>query len=226
MAKQGYVWRVTMECRQCQGIEKTFTPQVTSRELKNYRRKGPDKTTLMLIGAIREAGVEGSVLLDIGGGVGAIQHALIRAGAEHATSVDASTGYTEALRQEATHQGHADRITQIHGNFVDVAPTLEEADIVTLDRVICCFDDMPALVSASVAKARRVYGLVYPRDTWLLRGVVAIQHFMANLFRGKMRFFAHRTAEVDALVRSYGFEPLVHFNAGFWQVVTYARSGG
>jgi len=213
-----------MECRQCQGIEKTFTPQMTNRELKAYRKKGPDKTTVMLIDAIRRAGVEGAALLDIGGGVGAIQHALIQAGATHATSVDASAGYTEALREEAAHQGHEDRITQIHGNFVAIAPTVEEADIVTLDRVLCCFDDMPALVSASVLKARRLYGLVYPRDTWWLRGVVAIQHFIANLFRGKMRFFAHRTAEVDALVRSYGFTPNVQHNAGFWQVVMYSRS--
>lgn len=215
-----------MECRQCQGIENTFTPQMTSRELKAYRNKGSDKTTQMLIDAIRDAGVEGAVLMDIGGGVGGIQHALIKAGVARAVSIDASTGYTEALRQEAAHQGHADRITQIHGNFVDQAPTLEEADIVTLDRVICCFDDMPALVSASAAKARRLYGLVYPRDTWLLRTVTAIQHFVANLFGGKMRFFAHRTAEVDALVRSYGFEPAYQHSGGFWQVVMYTRRAG
>ena len=215
-----------MECRQCQGIEETFNPKLTSRELRDYRKKGPDRTTQLLIDAIRESGVEGAVLMDIGGGVGAIQHALIKAGVVSVTSVDASTGYTEALRQEAAHQGHADRITQIHGNFVDLAPSLEAADIVTLDRVICCFDDMHALVGASVAKARRLYGLVYPRDTWLARALLSLQHFFADLFHGNMRIFAHRTAEVDALVRSHGFEQAYQRNAGFWQVVMYTRSAG
>ena len=41
---------------------------------------------------------------------------------------------------------------------------IEAADVVTLDRVICCYPDMEALVGRSAERALRLYGLVHPRD--------------------------------------------------------------
>ena len=64
-----------MNCCQCQGIEEVFSQEHVDRELSRYRTKGPNKTTHLLTDAILAAGVEGQTLLDIGGGVGAIQHA-------------------------------------------------------------------------------------------------------------------------------------------------------
>jgi magnesium-protoporphyrin O-methyltransferase len=89
-----------MYCSQCQGIEEVFSQEYVRRELKHYRRKGPGKTTRMLTEAIEKEGVEGLSLLDIGGGVGAIQHELIAAGVREVTSVDASTAYLERPEAE------------------------------------------------------------------------------------------------------------------------------
>jgi len=134
-----------MVCSQCQGIEGFFDKREAGRKLRLYRKSGPSKTTSILVDAVKEKGVEGKSLLDVGGGVGAIQHELLRAGAERADSVEASTAYIDANREEAARQGHADRITYHHGDFVDIAPTLERADIVTLERVICCYPDVETL---------------------------------------------------------------------------------
>ena len=35
-------------------------------------------------------------------------------------------------------------------------------DILTLDRVICCYPDMQKLVGLSAKRARKLYGLIYP----------------------------------------------------------------
>jgi acetyl-CoA C-acetyltransferase len=61
----------------------------------------------MLLEAIKKEGVAGLTLLDIGGGVGAIQHALLDAGVEQATDVDASSAYLDATRTEAQRRGLA-----------------------------------------------------------------------------------------------------------------------
>jgi hypothetical protein len=66
-----------MTCSQCQGIEDLFSEEYVAGELKRYRRRGPDKTTRILIEALKKDGVEGETLLDIGGGLGAIQHELL-----------------------------------------------------------------------------------------------------------------------------------------------------
>lgn len=56
-----------------QGIEELFGRQFVSRELERYQRKGPIKTTRLLIDAVKQQGVAFLSLLDIGGGLGVVQ---------------------------------------------------------------------------------------------------------------------------------------------------------
>ena len=211
-----------MSC-QCKGVEMMFNQKSAVRELKQYRRKGPNRTTQMLIDALKTEGIEGMTLLDIGGGVGAIQHELLSAGVRSAANVDASAAYVAVAKEEAERRGHAGLVSYYHGDFIQLAPEIGPADIVTLDRVICCYDDMQALVGLSSARARNMYGLVYPRDTWWMKIRVAIENFVYRLVRNPFRSFVHPTEQVDAVVRSSGLRRRLYLKTFLWQVVVYAR---
>lgn len=212
-----------MTCCQCQGIEKFFDERYVARELSRYRRRGADKTTRWLLEALKTAGVSGLTLLDIGGGVGAISHALLQAGVTRACSVEGSPAYLQAARAEAERRGHAGRIDARHGNFVDLAGKIAAADIVTLDRVICCYPDMHRLVGLSAARARRFYGLVYPRDTWWVKLALGLQNLFFRLRRNPFRTFAHPSRQVEALVNQQGLRQRFYRRTLIWQVVLYAR---
>jgi magnesium-protoporphyrin O-methyltransferase len=211
-------------CRHCQGIEDLFNAGIVRRELDRYRRKGPSRTTRLLVDALIAEGVDGLTLLDIGGGVGAIQHALLAAGAARAAVVEASAAYAEAAQAEAERRGLADRVTLTHGDFVALAPEVAPADIVTLDRVICCYPDMPALVGASAARARRRYGLVYPRDAWWVGLGLRLVNAVFWLRRSPFRVFVHPTAAVEARLRAHGLTRRFHRATPIWQVAVYARA--
>ncbi len=210
---------------QCQGIESIFDDAYAKDELENYRRKGAPRQTRMLIEAALASGVEGASLLDIGGGVGAIQHELARAGLHTIVNVDAAPAYLQVARQQAEELGYADRASYYAGNFLEIAPQLEAADIVTLDRVICCFDDMPALVQASLNKARRLYGLVFPVDTWYLKVGRAAFNAFQRITGDPFRVFTHSTQQVDDLIRAAGFEPIKVHRGWIWQVRVYRSTG-
>jgi len=212
-----------MNCCQCQGIEEVFSQGYVTKELSRYRLKGPIKTTRMLIEAIKEAGVDGLTLLDIGGGVGAVQHELLEAGVKDATDVDASKAYIQAARAESQRRGLAERVSYHYGNFVDLAKDIDSADIVTLDRVICCYDDMEKLVSLSAGRARKLYGVVYPRDTWWIKIGLAVGNLLSRLQRSPYRAFAHPTQAVEALVNSLGLKRSSYRQTLVWQVVVYSR---
>ncbi|MGH2429183.1 MAG: SAM-dependent methyltransferase [Candidatus Limnocylindria bacterium] len=200
-----------------------FDESTARRELAAYRHKGVGGATRRLVDALRAQGVEGATLLDIGGGIGAIQHELLDAGATGSLAVEASHAYLAAARLEAEARGFGDRAEHRYGDFVDLAPEVAPADIVTLDRVICCYGDMPALVSASVQRARRLYGLVYPVDRWWLRLGIRIPNAFLALARRSFRGHIHPTRSVDALVRSHGLQPLLHHRGLIWQVALYSR---
>ena len=162
-----------MNCCQCEGIEEVFDRKQANKDLDQLHKEGLSDTTRMLVDAIKAEGVQGSTVLDIGGGVGAIQYGLLDAGATHAVSVDASTAYSEAAKEESQRRGHDERIAYHHGDFVDVAGEVESADIVTLDRVICCYHDFERLVQLSSQHATKLYGLVYPRDNWVSKMILS-----------------------------------------------------
>lgn len=208
---------------QCQGIEREFNARCARKDLRRLRKDGPSRTTRLLIDAIRSEGVTDASMIDIGGGVGAITFALLAAGARCATSVDASSAYDQVARGEAKRRGVADRITFVHGDFTEVAEVIPEADIVTLDRVICCYDDMQQLVDASARRAGRLYGLVYPRDTWWTRFGSRFGNLYLRLTGSPLRTFVHPAAEVALRIRSNGLEPVFQHQTQWWQVAVYRR---
>jgi magnesium-protoporphyrin O-methyltransferase len=211
-------------CRQCEGLENLFDDGTAKSDLEAYRREGPAKATRLLLDHLRGAGVNGLTLLDIGGGVGAIQHELVASGVSATVDVDASRAYLAAAQSEAAQRGYAEQAQYHHGNFLDLAPQIEPADIVTLDRVICCFPDMPGMVRRSAERAKRFYGLVYPRDTWYMRTADKVGNAFLWLARNKFRFYVHPAAAVDRLVQAEGLRLRFHRNADFfWQVLVYER---
>jgi methyltransferase family protein len=205
--------------------ESQFDRKRAARELKDYRAHGPvHPTTRAMIHLLRRAGVGGGTLLDIGGGIGAIQYDLLEAGTREVTAVDASSAYQQAARAEAERRGVRARIDFRLGDFVALAPQVAAADIVTLDRVVCCYPDMEPLVRLSAERCRRLYGLSYPRYRWPVRAVVSTENAFRRLFRNPFRSFVHSPAEMDRLLVSLGFTRQAAARTFAWEIVVYARA--
>ncbi len=212
-------------CTHCQAIDQQFGPAMARRDLQRYHKKGPDKTTKMLLRAIRERGLSSGTLLDVGAGVGVLHHELLGHQVETATHVEASSAYLTEARAETTRRGNDDRVSFVQGDFVDVAPQVADADVVTLDRVICCYPDYLSLLQAAGGKARRLCALSYPRDRWIVRLAVAIMNLSRRLRGSAFRLFVHPSAAVDAAMRDLGFQACSSETTVVWQVLLYERRG-
>ena len=205
-------------------LERGFDERVAARDLEAYRSQGLATDQRRLLDALVADGLEDQTVLDIGGGIGAIHHDLLRGGARSVTDVDGSTAYLSAAQEEARRQGDLDRIDYHHGDFVQLADGIEPADVVILLRVLCCYPDMPALVHASARRAGRSYGLIYPRSTWWMRAAAAAFDAVrpvAGSVSGPG--YVHAERDVDAAVRSEGFTPVVDDATWFWRIALYRR---
>jgi len=216
-----------MTCSQCSGIEEQFNDAIARKSLKRFRRRGPDRTTRLLIEGLRLAldrdRKPGTGLLDIGAGVGAIHHVLLTDGVEHAVHVDASTAHLAAAREETERRGHSGLVEFMRGDFVDMADHVPPADVVTLDRVICCYHEMPRLVRLSAEHALRLYGAVYPRGTTLMRAGIFAINLLMRIKRSPFRTFQHDPVEIDAVLRTAGLHRR-HIRRTFgWEIVVYER---
>jgi magnesium-protoporphyrin O-methyltransferase len=203
-----------------------FDARAARRQLSAYSRSGPTGTTRRLIDAISATGTKDATVLDIGGGVGVIGLELLAAGAGHVTGVDASDAYVTAAHEEAMRRGLGQRVTVHHGDFVGLADAIEAADIVTLDRVVCCYGDWPALVDASAAHALRLYGLAYPVDRWWTRAGVGFGNLCLRLMRRSFRGYVHPERAIDERIQAAGFARRSNHRSWLWQTALYERVGG
>ena len=212
-----------MGCCQCQGIENMFDKKTARRELKRYLKKGPTKTTGMLLDAIHKEGVQGLDFLDIGGGIGAIQYDLIKAGASSGTSIEASSAYIDLVKKETLQNGLGEKIDFKHGDFTTTASDVDTADIVTLDKVICCYDDMSELVTLSSKLARKIYAVIYPRDVWWTKLAILFMNFYSTVKGSSFRVFIHPTKKVEEIIIGNGLKRKYYTKTFFWQVVIFTR---
>jgi SAM-dependent methyltransferase len=212
-----------MDACGCDEFASIFDRRNADGDLRRYRRQGADQTTRMLLDLIRAEGVDGATILDIGGGIGIIDQELLRAGASRATLADASGASLAVAREAAAEAGLADRMTFVEGDAVRRAGEIVGADVVTLDRVICCYPDMTSLVRISAAWAGRLYGIVLPRDRWLVRTGIALEALWFRLLRKRYRPFAHPNHVVDALAVGQGLEPVAEAGTFFWRVALFRR---
>lgn len=217
-----------MSCSQCAGIEVEFDHAKVAKKLRRFQRRGPDKTTRLLIEALRVALGSGeardTVLLDVGGGLGAIHHALLGAGVSRAVHVDASSASIAVARQETERRGHGTQVEFVRGDFVSIGQDMPVADVVTLDRVICCYHDMPRLVELAATKTARFFAAVYPRRAWWVRVAFAGSNALLWLRRSDFRVFVHEPHAIDGQLRAGGLERRSLRRTIGWEVAVYERT--
>jgi hypothetical protein len=213
-----------MPCSCCKpDYDALFDARGAKRQLDRYRRDGARGSTRRLVDAIVGAGVGEASVLDVGGGIGIIGMELLVAGAASVTEVDASEPSVSVARRAFGQRGWGERATIHHGDFVELAAEVPPADIVTLDRVVCCYGDWRALIDASVAHARRLYGLVYPNDRWWNRVAIGIGNLALRLSGRSFRGHVHPERKIDERIRRAGFRRRDHHRGWIWQTAIYER---
>jgi magnesium-protoporphyrin O-methyltransferase len=199
-----------------------YDARTASADLRKYRANGPAPWTRALISALRVEGVGGTRVLDIGGGIGAIQHELLDAGAATATAVEASSAYLAAQREETERRDHSSGVTFVLGDFVELAASIPPADVVTLERVLNVYPDWERLASLAAERTRRLYGVVIPRDTVFVRLVIAGINLGLRLRRRQVRAAIVPIDTLERILRRRGLHRCFSQTVGpAWQVLLY-----
>jgi hypothetical protein len=192
-----------------------FNRKFAASDLRRYRRRGMSSTErdlVALAGDVRDASV-----LEVGGGIGALQLELLDAGAARATNVELSAGYEEAAAEL-----FADR--EVERRIADfVTDETTPHDVVVMHRVICCYPDVDALVDKGAANAQRRLVLTYPRERVFIRvGLRAVNAYLA-LRRCGFRTYVHPFARVVAAAEAQGLRLDRRVTRAVWESAAFSR---
>jgi 2-polyprenyl-3-methyl-5-hydroxy-6-metoxy-1,4-benzoquinol methylase len=201
-----------------------FSRKVAAKDARRYRKRGLTGTARRL--ADLAGDVTGATVLEVGGGIGAIELELLEAGAAHATSIEISTEYEAEALALLTERGLADRVERRVADFVADTGALDDHDVVVLHRVVCCYPDVDALVGRAAARTRRVLLLTYPQARWYTSlGVRALNVFLL-LSRCGFRAYAHPVERIFAAATAQGLTPDARERQGvLWESASFSRAG-
>lgn len=204
-------------------IDRHFDASRAAGELETYRRRGPTGTARLILRAVGGLPVPIDSVLDIGAGIGVLHHELLASRAGSAVHVEVAQAYVEAAREEADRRGQAGRVRFLHGDFLALQASIALADLVTLDRVVCCYPALEPLVRLSAGKARRYYVLSFPRDRWYVRAHTRWQNYLRARSGNPFRTFVHPARAIRSLVGAAGFEIRRSYRTLVWEVLVCAR---
>jgi len=208
----------------CDHADRQFDATIARRDLKRLRRRGPDMVTRRLLDAVKSVPLPPeATLLDVGGGVGAIHHFLLDHGFAHATQVDASSAYLDVAEAEAARVGHTGRVDFRFGGFPAAAEEVPAADVVTMDRVVCCDPDFSGVLTAAAGRARRLLALSYPRPRGLTRAVVAAANGFRRLLGHPFRAHVHSPEAMAAVLERAGLRRRWSGGTWIWAVELFER---
>ncbi len=202
-----------------------FNPKKAARDLRRYQRRGPNASTRIILSELRRWPLQGLHLLDVGGGIGVIAVELAGAGLASITLADASAGYLEAARRHLASRDASRPAQFILGDFAATADSLPDADIVTLDRVVCCYPDVEALLRGAAGRARRMVAFTYPRDRWYVRAAVVLETSWYRLNQNPFRAFVHSPEGMASVLEAAGFVRVARRATLQWALDLYHRPG-
>ena len=215
----------------CCGFDATADLQFNAKrarlDLARYRAKGPDSTTRLLLNSLAELGeTQGSSLLDVGSGVGALTFELLELGVTHATDVEAAAAFLAVAAEEALRRKRSGVTEFVQGDFLSVAAQLPAATMVTLDRVICCYPAFQPMLTEALQHAQRCLGISYPRERWYVRLGIAVENVMRRLTGNPFRAFVHPVSRMEEIIERAGFCLAKRRQTWMWCADVYLRKSG
>ena len=207
----------------CCDYDREFSSRVAQADLRRYRKHGLDDLSQTLVDALTET-VDGRSVLEVGGGVGAIQVELLKAGASRVTSVEMSSEYEAAARILLHAEGLEDRVDRRVGDFAESGSSVGEADLVVLNRVVCCYPHLSRLLEAAVPKAKEQLALTFPRQRRLVKLQWALTNVWSWLRRRDFRAYLHPPDEIFARVGSSGFKVAFQDQTVVWQTAVFVKA--
>ena len=200
-----------------------FFGWLAKRYRKRFAHKGLEPSQKQLLKGLAGSGFSGATLLDIGCGIGYLHQRLLLAGAASAVGVDLSAKMLEEARAQAREQALAERTDYREGDFVELADDLAPADIVILDKVICCYPDADALVRKSARMAGRVYAFTIPRDRWTVRVALWLGRVLLTVIRCGFRSYLHDPTAIERWLAHEGLVNVFEESTFAWLTRVHAR---
>lgn len=212
-----------------QQAKDNFFSSRAKRYSRRFRKRGLSKEQQYLVTGIMETASRDKkfnpgTVLEIGCGIAGLLITLLRKGTVSATGIDASQGMIEKAKENAAHSGLSKQTEFFHGDFAAMESSISPAEVVILDRVLCCDGNPELLIRQSASKATGVYAVSFPRDFLPVRVFIKTGIAIAKLFPFQFTPYYHEPRLLCRWIEEQGFSAYYSRHTFLWQVMVYRKN--
>jgi magnesium-protoporphyrin O-methyltransferase len=201
-----------------------FKARTARRDLKRHRKHGLGALERRMTGSISADDLGGARVLEIGGGIGAIQAELLAAGASRGEIIELVAAYEPYAHELARDKGVASRSVFRVTDVLGQPGAVEPATIVVLNRVVCCSPEGVRLAGAAARLTERVLLVSFPRARWFVRALARVINGTQQLIGRSFRVFIHQKAALYAAVQAEGLQPSGTGRNLAWEFAMFRRA--
>ena len=201
-----------------------FKPRMARRTLDRFRKKGHGDLERRMLRAASGDGVAGARVLEIGGGIGTLQAALLVEGAQQGEVVELVSAWEPYARELAREQGIEERTSFRVADVLEQPGSVAPADVVLMNRVVCCTPDGVELTGLAAQLASRTLVLSFPRDRLLIRIGVRLVNASLWIRRSSFRVFLHPRDALLGAASAGGLELEDEGAEGLWEYAALVRA--
>ncbi|KGN38318.1 methyltransferase domain-containing protein [Knoellia subterranea] len=209
--------------REPKGYDEFFSQGFSRSSARRYDRRGLARLAGRVVDFLESRGIRDATVLEVGGGIGDLHVELLRRGAATATNLEMSTSYDADAR--ALLERH-DLVGRVDRRMVDIAldpEVVAPADVVVLNRVVCCYPDYETLLTAAGERAGSLLAFSHPTDSALNRMVTRLENAWFALRHQEFRTYAHDPEAMVAVVEATGLREVARHRGFVWSFVGFER---
>jgi 16S rRNA G966 N2-methylase RsmD len=210
-------------CCDPRGCDRFFGKRFARRVARRYRKKGLGKTERAMVSYLETAGLRGATVLEVGGGVGELHIELLKRGATRAVNLELSPAYDDEAARLLAESALEDRVERRLHDIAVAPDEVEPADVVVLNRVVCCYPDYERLLGAAAARAERLLVFSHPPRNVASRAFIFVQNLGLRVARKQFRTYAHPPAAMLDVCRANGLRATYAHAGVVWQVEGLSR---
>ena len=190
---------------------------------RRFRRRGPEPVQCKLLAGLAAAGIDGASVLEVGCGTGYLHRRLLADGAAYAVGIDVAGGMIAHAEAATRKAGLTERVTLLTGDAVQRAAELDPAELVLLDKVLCCYPDISPLLTTALTRCQRLLAVVIPRPNLVVAVAWRVLISVFKLFGSRFHPYYHNWRRARQTITAAGFERVFAGHTLGWQAWVFRR---
>jgi magnesium-protoporphyrin O-methyltransferase len=138
--------------------------------------------------------------------------------------VELVPAYEQHALALAAEAGVGDRVSYRIADLVADPDAGRPADVVVLNKVVCCTPDGVELAGVAASLARRTLALSFPRDVVWSRAFFGATNLFLRLVRKRFRVFVHPPEQLRAAIEAHALTVASERDGPLFRIVAFERA--